>query len=205
MFPTLLSSTLEFICISSLGCLVCYMVLVSSLCPFLSVSQFSQSRLHVVLSVCLPSHVPCSLSVCLLFYCQVYTSLFGSQSVCHFLFHFDGPLSHVHSVQFVSPVSLCLICACCAPVCFQFPYHPSVYIFSQLPLVPVSTHLSLCLPGFMVILYFPSLGYLLVSVIFVPLCSAKINGSPFVIKYLFPCVVCAWVLVLPHTICSRRS
>lgn len=127
MFPILLPSTLEFICISSLGCLVCYMVffyvLVSSLCTFFSVSQFSQFRLHVVLSVCLPSHVPCSLSVFLLFYCQVYMSLFGSQSACHFLFHFDGPLSHVHSVQFVSPVSLCLICACCAPVCFQSPYH----------------------------------------------------------------------------------
>lgn len=133
MIPTLISTTLEFICICSLGCLVCYMVLfyvlVSSLCPFLSVSQISQFCLHVVLSVCLPSHVPCSLSVFLLFCCQVYMSLFGSQSACHFLFHFNGPLSHVHSVQFVSPFSLCLICACCAPVCFQFPYHPSEYIY----------------------------------------------------------------------------
>lgn len=93
------------------------------LCALSSVSPSLVSFVFMLFCQSVSSHVPCSLSVFLLFYCQVYMSLFGSQSACHFLFHFDGPLSHVHSVQFVSPVSLCLICACCALVCFQSPYH----------------------------------------------------------------------------------
>lgn len=92
-----------------------------------ALSSGSSSLVSLVFMLFCQSVSPAmSLALCLSFFCstvQVYMSLFGSQSACHFLFHFDDPLSHVHSVQFVSPVSSCLICACCAPVCFQFPYH----------------------------------------------------------------------------------
>lgn len=72
------------------------------------------------------------------------------------------PLSHVHFVQFASPLS-CLIYSCSAPLCFHFTYYPlfiyniyniqSVYI--QCLSVPLSlggvpAHLSSCFPGFVV-------------------------------------------------------